>query len=158
MADSESGPDTGANELMGIRKGIRIGNARDGKKFAFIEDIESTMPDHSAEGLGVDVQGNVYGAVVRRSDVRAVASVALKLKLGSSWPGCAVVAFLRAMFGVSKRRSQAISCDPATRMAMCTRGSKRVGERVITNGREEASRWSRVCGVSSIRHWADKFC
>jgi hypothetical protein len=53
VADSESGPDTGANELTGIRKGIRIGSARDGKVFAFIEDIESTTPDHSgAEGLG----------------------------------------------------------------------------------------------------------
>jgi sugar lactone lactonase YvrE len=63
VADSESGPDTGANELMGIR----IGSARDGKVFAFIEDLESTTPDHSgAEGLGVDAQGNVYGAVVRR--------------------------------------------------------------------------------------------
>jgi len=66
-AFSESGPDTGANELMGIRKGIRIGSTRDGKVFAFIEDLESTTPDHSgAEGLGVDAQGNVYGAVVRR--------------------------------------------------------------------------------------------
>jgi DNA-binding beta-propeller fold protein YncE len=67
VADSESGPDTGARELMGIRKGIRIGNARDGSVGAFIEDQESTAPDHSgAEGVGVDVHGNVYGAVVRR--------------------------------------------------------------------------------------------
>jgi streptogramin lyase len=67
VADSESGPDTGANELMGIRKGIRIGSARDGRVFAFIEDMESTTPDHlGAEGVGVDAQGNVYGAVVRR--------------------------------------------------------------------------------------------
>jgi DNA-binding beta-propeller fold protein YncE len=67
VADSESGPDTGAHELMGIKKGIRIGSARDGKVTAFIEDFESTAPDHSgAEGLGVDAQGNVYGAVVRR--------------------------------------------------------------------------------------------
>ncbi len=67
VADSESGPDTGAHELPGIKKGIRIGNARDGKVTAFIEDMESTRGDHSgAEGLGVDAQGNVYGAVVRR--------------------------------------------------------------------------------------------
>ncbi|MFN7917082.1 MAG: peptidyl-alpha-hydroxyglycine alpha-amidating lyase family protein [Vicinamibacterales bacterium] len=67
VADSESGPDTGAHELMGIRKGIRIGSARDGKVTAFIEDMEPTRADHSgAEGLGVDAQGNVYGAVVRR--------------------------------------------------------------------------------------------
>ena len=33
----------------------------------FIEDIESTTTEHSgAEGVGVDAQGNVYGAVVRR--------------------------------------------------------------------------------------------
>ena len=67
VADSESGPDTGARELTGIRKGIRIGRARDGKVTAFIEDSESTTPDHSgAEGVGVDAQGNVYGGVVRR--------------------------------------------------------------------------------------------
>ena len=67
VADSESGPDTGARELAGIKKGIRIGSARDGSVTAFIEDMESTAPDHSgAEGVGVDADGNVYGAVVRR--------------------------------------------------------------------------------------------
>ena len=67
VADSESGPDTGAHELTGIKKGIRIGSAKDGTVTAFIEDMESTTPDHSgAEGVGVDAQGNVYGAVVRR--------------------------------------------------------------------------------------------
>ena len=67
VADSESGPDTGAHELPGIKKGIRIGSAKDGRVTAFIEDSESTAPDHSgAEGVGVDAAGNVYGAVVRR--------------------------------------------------------------------------------------------
>ena len=67
VTDSESGPDTGAHELMGIRKGIRIGSAKDGTVTAFIEDMEPTVPDHSgAEGVGVDAKGNVYGAVVRR--------------------------------------------------------------------------------------------
>ena len=67
VADSESGPDTGAHELPGIKKGIRIGSAKDGTVTAFIEDAESTTPDHSgAEGVGVDAQGNVYGGVVRR--------------------------------------------------------------------------------------------
>jgi sugar lactone lactonase YvrE len=67
VTDSESGPDTGAHELMGIKKGIRIGSARDGTVTAFIEDMDSARPEHSgAEGLGVDAQGNVYGAVVRR--------------------------------------------------------------------------------------------
>jgi sugar lactone lactonase YvrE len=67
VADSESGPDTGANELSGIMKGIRIGSAVDGTVTAFIEDMEPLSDDHSgAEGVGVDAQGNVYGAVVRR--------------------------------------------------------------------------------------------
>ena len=67
VTDSESGPDTGARELPGIKKGIRIGSAKDGSVRAFIEDSESTVADHSgAEGVGVDAQGNVYGAVVRR--------------------------------------------------------------------------------------------
>jgi DNA-binding beta-propeller fold protein YncE len=67
VTDSESGPDTGAHELTGIKKGIRIGSAKTGEVAAFIEDVESTRPDHSgAEGVGVDAAGNVYGAVVRR--------------------------------------------------------------------------------------------
>lgn len=67
VADSESGPDTGAHEIPGTKKGIRIGSARDGRVTAFIEDMEPLTPDHSgAEGIGVDARGNVYGAVVRR--------------------------------------------------------------------------------------------
>jgi len=67
VADSESGPDTGAHELMGIKKGIRVGSAVDGSVHSFIEDLESLAPDHAgAEGVGVDGQGNVYGGVVRR--------------------------------------------------------------------------------------------
>jgi NHL repeat len=67
VTDSESGPDTGAHELPGIKKGIRIGSAKTGQVTTFIEDMESTVADHSgAEGIGVDSQGNVYGAVVRR--------------------------------------------------------------------------------------------
>ncbi|MCB1672378.1 MAG: peptidyl-alpha-hydroxyglycine alpha-amidating lyase family protein [Gammaproteobacteria bacterium] len=67
VADSESGPDTGAGELSGIMKGIRIGSARDGEVTAFIQDLEPLTDPHSgAEGVGVDADGNVYGAVVRR--------------------------------------------------------------------------------------------
>ena len=67
VADSESGPDTGAHELPGIKKGIRVGSAKDGTVTAFIEVQESTTPDHSgAQGVGVDALGNVYGGVVRR--------------------------------------------------------------------------------------------
>jgi DNA-binding beta-propeller fold protein YncE len=63
VADSESwGPDQ-----PGWKKGIRVGSARDGSVRYFIEDSESTVIDHSgAEGVGVDRNGNVYGAVVRR--------------------------------------------------------------------------------------------
>ena len=63
VADSESwGPDE-----PGWKKGIRIGSARDGAVKYFVEDVESTTEEHSgAEGVGVDKDGNVYGAVVRR--------------------------------------------------------------------------------------------
>jgi sugar lactone lactonase YvrE len=63
VADSESwGPDQ-----PGWKKGIRVGNAKDGSVKYFIEDMESTTIEHSgAEGVGVDAAGNVYGAVVRR--------------------------------------------------------------------------------------------
>jgi sugar lactone lactonase YvrE len=63
VADSESwGPDQ-----PGWKKGIRIGSAKDGSVKFFIEDMESTTIDHSgAEGVGVDADGSVYGAVVRR--------------------------------------------------------------------------------------------
>ena len=68
VADSESGGrDTGAHELPGIRKGIRIGSVRDGSVTAFIEDMEPLAVEHAgAEGVGVDADGNVYGGVVRR--------------------------------------------------------------------------------------------
>jgi DNA-binding beta-propeller fold protein YncE len=67
VADSESGPDTGAGELPGIMKGIRVGSAHTGEVTAFIEDLEPLTDPHSgAEGVGVDHDGNVYGAVVRR--------------------------------------------------------------------------------------------
>ena len=68
VADSESGGrDTGARELPGIRKGIRIGSARTGAVTAFIEDMEPLAVEHAgAEGVGVDADGNVYGGVVRR--------------------------------------------------------------------------------------------
>ena len=63
VADSESyGTDN-----PGWRKGIRVGNARDGSVQYLIEDLEPTAIEHSgAEGVGVDSAGNVYGGVVRR--------------------------------------------------------------------------------------------
>ncbi len=63
VADSESW----GSDQPGVKKGIRIGSAKDGSVKAFIEDMESTTQEHSgAEGVGVDAQGNVYGGVVRR--------------------------------------------------------------------------------------------
>jgi DNA-binding beta-propeller fold protein YncE len=63
VADSESW----GSDQPGVKKGIRIGSAKDGSVRALIEDMESTTQEHSgAEGVGVDAQGNVYGAVVRR--------------------------------------------------------------------------------------------
>lgn len=68
VADSESGGrDTGAHELPGIKKGIRIGSAKTGAVTSFIEDTEPLAVEHAgAEGVGVDAAGNVYGGVVRR--------------------------------------------------------------------------------------------
>jgi len=63
VADSESW----GTDNPGWKKGIRVGSARDGSVHYLIEDIESTAIEHSgAEGVGVDRDGNVYGAVVRR--------------------------------------------------------------------------------------------
>src|SRR6266852_2268215 len=63
VADSESY----GKDQPGVKKGIRIGSAKDGSIKWFIEDMESTTEEHSgAEGVGVDKDGNVYGAVVRR--------------------------------------------------------------------------------------------
>ncbi len=63
VADSESF----GSDNPGWKKGIRVGSARDGSVQYLIEDLEPTTIEHSgAEGVGVDSQGNVYGAVVRR--------------------------------------------------------------------------------------------
>ena len=63
VADSESW----GQDQPGWKKGVRIGSARDGSVKYLIEDMESTTIEHSgAEGVGVDADGNVYGAVVRR--------------------------------------------------------------------------------------------
>ena len=63
VADSESW----GTDNPGWKKGIRVGSARDGSVEYLIEDAEPTAIEHSgAEGVGVDSNGNVYGAVVRR--------------------------------------------------------------------------------------------
>jgi hypothetical protein len=63
VADSESW----GTDNPGWKKGIRVGDTRDGSVLFLIPDLESSAIEHSgAEGVGVDSQGNVYGAVVRR--------------------------------------------------------------------------------------------
>jgi hypothetical protein len=65
VADSESW----GRDNPGFKKGIRIGKPVDGliQIQYFIQDIESMDNVHSgAEGVGLDLDGNVYGGVVRR--------------------------------------------------------------------------------------------
>ena len=46
-------------------RGIRIGNARDGRVTAFIPDpVEKTDTTSAAEGVAADAAGNIYGAEV----------------------------------------------------------------------------------------------
>jgi DNA-binding beta-propeller fold protein YncE len=91
VADSESGPDTGAKENFQFRKGIRIGSARTGKVASFIEDQEPIRAEHSgAEGVGVDAEGNVWGAVVRRKmlekHILVSKSMVPKFEVDPFWP------------------------------------------------------------------------
>ena len=62
VADSESGPDN-----PGMAQGVPHRQRARRRAGGLHRDPEGTTPDHSgAEGVGVDAQGNVYGAVVRR--------------------------------------------------------------------------------------------
>jgi len=51
----------------GFQKGIRIGSAKDGKVIAFIPDPD---PEGSQEGVAVDAEGNVYGALSNKQAVK----------------------------------------------------------------------------------------
>jgi streptogramin lyase len=63
VADSESG--SVARNHPGWKRGIRIGNVRDGKVTAFIPDPdENATGTSAAEGVAADAQGNIYGAEV----------------------------------------------------------------------------------------------
>ena len=69
VADSESGSVTRDANRQPVRtewkRGIRIGNARDGSVKAFIPDPAENPPSTSAaEGVAVDSKGNIYGAEV----------------------------------------------------------------------------------------------
>lgn len=63
VADAESG--TVAPDRKAWKRGIRIGNARDGSVTAFIPDPDTTQRStSSAEGVAVDRNGVIYGAEV----------------------------------------------------------------------------------------------
>ena len=63
VADSESV--SVARNHPGWKRGIRIGNVKDGKVVAFIPDpVENATGTSAAEGVAVDAQGNIYGAEV----------------------------------------------------------------------------------------------
>jgi sugar lactone lactonase YvrE len=65
VADSESTDKDGYGHNPGFKRGIRIGNAKDGKVTAFIPDPSpGTGATSAAEGVAADAAGNVYGAEV----------------------------------------------------------------------------------------------
>ena len=63
VADSESG--SVSRNHPGWKRGIRVGNVKDGKVTAFIPDPdENATGTSAAEGVAVDAKGNIYGAEV----------------------------------------------------------------------------------------------
>jgi sugar lactone lactonase YvrE len=63
VTDSESG--SVAKARTDWKRGIRIGNVKDGKVTAYIPDPnENATNTSAAEGIAVDAQGNIYGAEV----------------------------------------------------------------------------------------------
>jgi sugar lactone lactonase YvrE len=70
VTDSESTGEKGYGYNPGCKRGIRIGNIKDGKVTAFIPDPVSDGSTSGAEGVAVDHQGNVYGAEVALMDLK----------------------------------------------------------------------------------------
>lgn len=70
VADSESNDEPGYGYDPGVKRGIRIGNARTGKVFAFIPDPDPKGSSSAAEGVAVDHQGGLYGAEVGPMDLK----------------------------------------------------------------------------------------
>ena len=68
-ADSES--ESVSRNHDGWKRGIRMGNLKDGKVVAFIPDpAEKATNTSAAEGVAADAKGNVYGAEVGPQDVK----------------------------------------------------------------------------------------
>jgi sugar lactone lactonase YvrE len=69
VADSES--ESVSKNHYGWKRGIRVGNLKDGSVTAFIPDPVQVAPStSSAEGVAADSKGNIYGAEVARKDVK----------------------------------------------------------------------------------------
>lgn len=63
IADSES--ESVSRNHNGWKRGIRVGNLKDGKVVALIPDpVEKTTGTSAAEGVAADARGNIYGAEV----------------------------------------------------------------------------------------------
>jgi DNA-binding beta-propeller fold protein YncE len=63
VADSQSSDKTNP----GFKQGIRIGNAKDGKVTAFIEEAQSLG---ALEGVGADDDGNVYAGYTNAMNLK----------------------------------------------------------------------------------------
>jgi sugar lactone lactonase YvrE len=51
----------------GFKRGIRVGSAKDGKVTALIPDAD---PDGTGEGVAVDADGNIYGALTAKQALK----------------------------------------------------------------------------------------
>ena len=69
VADSESG--SVAKNHNGWKRGIRVGNLKDGSVMALVPDpVEIATGTSSAEGITVDSKGLIYGAEVGQKDLK----------------------------------------------------------------------------------------
>jgi sugar lactone lactonase YvrE len=69
VADSESG--SVSKNHPGWKRGIRVGNVKDGAVVAFIPDPDENATNTSAaEGVAADAKGNIYGAEVGPKDLK----------------------------------------------------------------------------------------
>jgi sugar lactone lactonase YvrE len=73
VSDSESRERDGYGHHPGWKRGIRVGNAKDGTVTAFIPDTFATPEQAStsgAEGVAADSAGAIYGAEVGQKDLK----------------------------------------------------------------------------------------
>jgi sugar lactone lactonase YvrE len=69
VADSES--ESVSKNHYGWKRGIRVGNLKDGSVTAFIPDpVDVATGTSSAEGIAVDSKGVIYGAEVGQKDLK----------------------------------------------------------------------------------------